>query len=91
MIARLHLNDNMLTDFFRKAGFKSELVEVPCWVPAYHNKSEETTRMELQVNIKGKWFPAAELFENILTLLAVQPEKSATQHTQDYIKIHVLT
>lgn len=91
MIMKLHMSDNMLTDFFRKAGFKTELVEVPCWVPAYHNRSEETTRMELQVVVEGKKFPAAELFENILLLMAVQPSKSGIELTQDYINTSVLT
>jgi hypothetical protein len=91
MIARLHMTDDMLSDFFRKAGYKTEMVEVSYWVPAYHNRSEETTRMELHAVIHGRHFPAAELFENILLLMAVQPETSGIQHTQEYINISVLT
>jgi hypothetical protein len=67
MIVQIHLTDAQLTEFLKKTGYETEMIEVTEWRSAYHNRDEPVTFGRLHVVLPdGSKKPAKEFFEKLI-------------------------
>ena len=76
MIISIEMNNQMLADFFKNAGYASEFIPTQEWREVGHNNLKEFTRDVLHViTKKGEKKPAKEVFEQVMKLRAVRPDQ----------------
>lgn len=66
MIIQVQMNEQSLRDALNKLGYVTEVIEVPVWRKAYHNRDELTIVSRLHVVEAGVKKPAKEFFEQLL-------------------------
>ena len=60
------MNEQQLAECLNKLGFSTEMVEIPTWRKAQHNRDELTTVVRLHVIDNGEKKPAKDFFEALL-------------------------
>jgi len=67
MIIQIQITDKQLAEYLELIGYKTEMVEVPKFRPAYHGRMEQYSTDELHVVLSdGSKKPAKEFFEKLI-------------------------
>jgi hypothetical protein len=76
MIVQIEMNDKKLAEFFKNAGYQTDIVPVQDWRDVGHNGLKEIMVDTLHViTKKGEKKPAKEVFRRVMELRAVYPDQ----------------